>query len=71
MFVGALVWERLKEHPDILDKYKHTQSGIMTTSLVAAALEIDNLYVGKSIENTAKDGQTFSGADIWTDNYCT
>ena len=68
MFMGALVWERIKEHPDFLDKYKHTQSGIMTPALIAAALEIDNLYIGKSIENTAKDGQTFSGTDIWTDN---
>jgi hypothetical protein len=66
--IGALTWEILKEHPLILDKYKHTQTGIMTKDLVAAALGIPTLNIGTAIENTAVEGQSFSGADIWTDN---
>lgn len=66
--VGALTWETLKEHPLILDKYKHTQTGILTEDLVAAALGMPSLTVMKSVENTAAEGQTFVGADIWTDN---
>ncbi len=66
--IGALPWEVLKEHPLILDKYKHTQTGIMTESLVAAALGIADLRVMKSVENTAAEGATFVGADIWTDS---
>jgi len=66
--MGIATWNDLKEHPLILDKYKHTQSGIMTEELVAAALGIDKIVVGKSARNTAKEGQTFVGSDIWTDS---
>ena len=66
--IGALTWEVLKEHPLVLDKYKHTQVGIMTPDLVASAMGIEKLYVMSSVENTAAEGQTFSGSDIWTDN---
>lgn len=68
LFVGLLGWEKLKEHPLILDKYKHSQVGVMTPELVAAVLDIDELVVGDSVENTGDEGQSFSGADIWTDN---
>jgi len=67
-FIGALGWEKLKEHPLILDKYKHTQVGVMTEALVAGVLGLDELVVGDSVENTAKEGATYIGADIWTDN---
>ena len=68
VFVGLTGWEKLKEHPLILDKYKYTQSGIMTEQLVAAALGMEKLVIGDSVENTAAEGATFVGADIWTDN---
>lgn len=68
MFVGALAWEKLKEHPLLLDKYKHTQRGILTEELVAAALGVESLVVGDSVENTAAEGGAFNGSDIWTDN---
>ena len=68
LFIGALTWEVLKEHPLILDKYKHTQTGILTEDLVAAALGISSMGVGKSVKNTGDEGAGFSGSDIWTDN---
>lgn len=66
--IGALTWESLKEHPLLLDKYKYTQKGILTEDLVAAALGVETLKVGKSVQNTGNEGASFSGADIWTDN---
>jgi len=68
MFIGLTGWEKLKEHPLVLDKYKYTQVGIMTEQLVAAVLGIPELVVGDSVENTAVEGQAFVGADIWVDN---
>ena len=68
MFVGALAWEKLKEHPLVLDKYKYTQKGIMTEDMVAAVLGVDELVVGKSVEETGAEGASSSTADIWTDN---
>lgn len=66
--MGIETWNDLKEHPLILDKYKHTQAGIMTQQLVAAALEVDEIVIGDTVKNTAKEGQTYVGADVWTDS---
>jgi len=66
--VGIETFNDLKEHPLILDKYKHTQVGIMTEDLVAAALGVKNLIVGRAAYNTANEGATYSGSDIWGDN---
>jgi len=70
---GPLTWEKLSEHPLIIDKYKHTQKGIMTEALVAAVLGLDEIIVGYAIENTAVEKApgtaSFTGADIFTDNF--
>ena len=39
----------------------------MTTDLVAAVLGLGEIIVGDTVENTGDKGQTFVGADIWTD----
>lgn len=67
-FIGAEAWEYLKEHPLILDKYKHTQVGIMTPELVAPVLGIDELIVGDSVEESTAEGGAGTRADVWTDN---
>lgn len=67
-FIGLLGWEKLKEHPLILDKYKHTQTGVMTPELIAPVLGVDEIVIGDSVENTADENQVFVGSDIWTDN---
>lgn len=69
MVVGQQVWdEGLKEHPLLLDKYKHTQRGVLTTELVASALGIDRLLVGAASQNTAAEGASFVGANIFGAN---
>ena len=68
LVVGRLAWQNLKEHPLVIDKYKYTQPGVMTEELVAKVLGVDELVVGDSVENTAAEGATYVGADIWTDN---
>ncbi|KKK84801.1 hypothetical protein LCGC14_2779690, partial [marine sediment metagenome] len=69
MVVGQKVWdEGLKEHPLLLDKYKHTSPGVLTTDLVARALGMDRLLVGSASQNTAKESATFVGANIFGNN---
>ena len=66
--IGAAAWEKLKEHPLITEKYKYTQTGIMTPALVAAAMGLDEIVVGDQVKNTANRNATFVGADVWTDS---
>lgn len=43
--LGAHVMEALKAHPDIIDRIKYTQRGVVTEDLIATLFDIDELYV--------------------------
>lgn len=36
---------------------------------LADILGVESIYTGKAIRNTANKGKTFSGADVWSDDY--
>lgn len=69
LVVGIEVWAALADHPDLLDRIKYTQKGIVTPDLIAAALELDKVVICSGIENTAAETnaaspQTMTGAFI-------
>jgi len=68
MVVGQIVMDALLIHPDGLDRYKHTRTGIMSEAEVAQWLGIDRILVGKASRNTADEGATFSGEAVWDDD---
>ena len=66
--ISAEGWDKLKNHPDLLDRYKHTEVGILTPELVAKVLGIEKILVGRGAKNTAAEAATFAGAYIWPKN---
>jgi hypothetical protein len=56
MVVGLSVFNKLKEHPAILDKIKYTERGVVTEDLLAQVFGVERFFVAKSIINTAKKG---------------
>jgi len=68
LFMNEEVWSKLKNHPDLIDLFKHTQTGILTEALVASVLNVDRLIVGDAVKNTAAEGAVFSGSYIWDKN---
>ena len=68
LVMGQLVFDRLTEHPDFMEKIKYTQTGIVTEALIARALNLDNLYVAYAIYESAVEGATSSMAPIWDDD---
>ena len=59
--MGHEAWsEGLADHPDVLDRIKHTQTGVVTEDLVAQILGLDEVLVGQGIRNTAQEGLTGS-----------
>jgi hypothetical protein len=44
MVLGAEVMNALKQHPDIIDRIKYTQKGIVSEDLIATLFGIDQLY---------------------------
>jgi hypothetical protein len=46
------VFYALKEHEAIIDRIKYTQRGIVTTELIAALFEVDNIYIPWGVVNS-------------------
>ena len=50
--MGAYVMKSLKQHPDIIDRIKYTQRGIVTEDLIATLFDVDELYVSYATQAT-------------------
>lgn len=51
------VFNALKNHPDVLDRIKYTQKGVVTVELLASLFEVENVYIPYAIQNTKAKGQ--------------
>jgi hypothetical protein len=60
MVAGTRVFRALKNHPEVLDRIKYTQRGLVTEDLLAALLGVDKFLVPRAIKNTANEGATDS-----------
>jgi len=65
LLVGEIVWNALQDHPDIVERVKYTQMGVVTSDLVKAILELENIYIAEAIyasspEGTAEANVTYS-----------
>ena len=60
LVLGKLVYDRLKEHPDLVEIFKYSTMGIVNLEKLAQALEIENVYVAAAVYETAGEGATSS-----------
>lgn len=63
--LGQQVWDKLKNHPDLLERIKYTQVAVLTEELLAGLIGVKTVYIGSAVSNTAADGQTDSMGYIW------
>lgn len=66
MVVPRDVMNSLRIAPEILEKFKYTQGGIVTKTMLEALFEIEIVVSNDNINNAA-EGQTASLGGIWTD----
>lgn len=57
LVLSRRVYDKLRQHPDILDRIKYTQRGVVTTELLAALFDIDRILVANAVQNTARRGE--------------
>lgn len=62
LVLSPYVFNALKNHPDILDRIKYTQRGVVTTELLATLFEVERVFVPWAVQNTAPKG-TGDGAN--------
>jgi Phage major capsid protein E len=62
LVLGRPVYDRLLDHPDIIDRIKYGQTAgspaKASLALLASLFEVEEILVMNAIENTAKEGQT-------------
>ena len=73
MVLGAEVMSALKQHPDIIDRIKYTQRGIVTEDLIATLFDVDQLLVSYATstsvpENNDAAVQDAAGSFDWINN---
>lgn len=54
--LGAETFSKLKGHPDIVDRYKYTNSEVVTAQMLAKLFEVDRLLIGEAIYATNAEG---------------
>jgi len=71
LWIDYETFELLKEESTVLDKIKYTQRGVLTADLMAALLQLDEVMVAQTIENTANAqlaSDAFTAANVWETN---
>jgi hypothetical protein len=58
LVLGYRVFRKLKNHPDILDRYKYTTAQQPTEAILANLFDVDRILVARAIKNTAVEGET-------------
>ena len=65
MVLGADVMTALKQHPDIIDRIKYTQRGIVTEDLIATMFGVNELYTSYATATGANgDGTGIQVPDV-------
>ncbi len=64
LVVSYKVFSILKNHADIVDRYKYTTANAITEDLIAKVLGVDRVLVMAGISNTAAEGASASYAQI-------
>ena len=64
LVMGGQVWDKLKDHPDILERIKYTQKGIISQDLVAQVFGVEKLIVMDGIYNSGNEGAANSMSQI-------
>lgn len=65
LILGKQVFDMLIEHPQIIERIKYSQLGIVTAELLARVFQVEQVLVGEAGSNTAVEGQTDSLSYVW------
>ena len=65
LLLGKDVYTALRDSDDVLDRVKYSERGIVTTDLLAALFDVDEVLIAGSIVNSAQEGATASYAPVF------
>lgn len=62
LVIGYQVLNKLKEHPDVVDRVKYTSSRVVTADLLASLFGVERVLVSKAVADTTAEGKTAAPA---------
>jgi hypothetical protein len=65
LVLGKQVYDKLVDHPDIIDRIKYSALGVATTDLLARIFDVSNVIIAGAGYESANEGQSSSMAYIW------
>ncbi len=72
LLMGRIVWDRLQDHPDVLDRIKGGattgNAAIATKAIVAALLDVERILVGDAVYRSTAEGASVTLATIMDDD---
>lgn len=61
-------FNKLKHHPDLLERVKYSERGVLTVDMLAALFEVDQVVIANAKYNSAADGLTASYGYVWSND---
>jgi hypothetical protein len=68
VIIGWEVYEKLRNHPQMLDRIKYSERGIVTTELLAQVFGVKRVLIAEGEYNGTELGQADSSSYIWGKN---
>jgi len=65
LILGKQVFDILCDHPEILERVKYSQLGVVTEELLARIFQVSQVLIGEAGANTAAEGQADSLSYVW------
>lgn len=56
LVLSPWVYNTLKNHPDVLERIKYTQRGVVTTEILAGLFDVERVVIPWGVENQAVEG---------------
>lgn len=58
LVLSPYVFNAIKNNADVIDRVKYTQTGVVTTDMLAGLFEVDRVLVARGVNDTANEGAT-------------
>lgn len=68
LVLGYQVYSVLRNHPEIIERVKYSQLGVITPELLAEIFDIEQVWIADAEQNTANENQTAVMAYVWGKN---
>lgn len=65
LVLGQQTWNKLKHHPDLIERIKYSGFGKMSTKALADLLDLDNVIIGSAGYVSTNEGQTETLSYLW------